>query len=301
MSDLEQRLSETLAEVAEDAPSAAGLADGARRRHRVRRQRRLAAGGALAALALVAAGVAVAHQGGEDRVAKDPTDGAPGWRTISSGDARAAVPPDWTAHGCSDSATWAPPGVDPCTEGGGVVFVGRDPGFEVLEEGALLEGPRAGQWVGTTGVGDQYLNVTSPSAELTRQILATARLDGQPVVDGAQWVTFRRDGLTYDVPAWWGVGEDGDRSSYSVCLVEPGAPTAEPAPDRFVLTSDLGGTGRVVVTAPTEAVAQLVVATVEVEPGATPGECVPEDFALGLLPPEGGDGPDPVEEQPRAE
>ena len=83
MSDLEQELTGALTAVAEDAPGVAGLADGARRRHRVRRQRRLALVGAAAALVLGLGAVVAGGLGGDDR-ASDPVDepGPKGWQTV---------------------------------------------------------------------------------------------------------------------------------------------------------------------------------------------------------------------------
>lgn len=297
MSDLEQQLSATLADVAAEAPTAAGLAAAARRRHRLRRQRRLAGGGVLAVLVVVAAGVTIAQRGGDDRVAKDPANGAQGWQTISSGDARASVPPDWTAHTCEPGTpVWAPPGASACAGGEGVRFGDPHPGFRDSGPGEVLRDERGGvsHWRGYVAAGASVLSVDTTDQNLTRRILATARVEGQRRVIAEQWVSFDRFGMTYSVPVWWGVGEKGDRSAYSVCLVERGAPTAEPSPDLFVLSGDLGSRGIFVISAPTEAVAQLVMATFEIY-NASPGECTPEDFALGLLPPEGG-APDPVEE-----
>ncbi|KRB77888.1 hypothetical protein ASE01_06815 [Nocardioides sp. Root190] len=299
MSDLEQQLSATLAGIAKDAPSAVGLADAARRRHRVRRQRRLAAGGALAAVVVIAGGVAVAQRGDDAHVAKDPADGAPGWQTISSGDARAAVPPDWSAHTCEPGTPVVHgPTVDEACVGGVGAVIAPQLTRERRPYGELVSGD--GGWLGYVNVGEEDLRVFHEDRELVRRVLATGRLEGQPVVDAEQWVSFERDGLTYEVPAWWGVGEDGDRSDYSVCLtpaVDGGSSSEQRDPATFVFSETSGPQGTVVVTAPTQAVAELVMATVEVGPDATPGECAPEDFMVGLLPPEGGGNTDPVEEQ----
>lgn len=299
MSDLEQQLSATLADVAADAPSATGLADAARRRHRLRRRRRLAAGGALAVLVVVAGGVAVAQRGDDARVARDPSDGAPAWQPISSGDARAAVPPGWTAHECEPGApvVHGPTAEEACGSGVGAVIAPQLT-RERRPYGELVSGD--GGWLGYVSVGEEDLRVFHENRALVRRVLATGRLDGQPVIDAEQWVSFERDGLTYEVPAWWGVGEDGDRSDYSVCLTPTadggGSSYEQRDPATFVFSETPGPEGTVVVTAPTQAVAELVMATVEVGAGATPGECAPEDFALGLLPPEGGAGTGPVEE-----
>lgn len=302
MSDLEQELTATLAGVAAGAPSANGLADAARRRHRVRRQRRLAAGGALAVLAVIAAGVTVAQRGGDDRVAKDPADGAQGWQTISSGDARASAPPGWTAHTCEpgSSVVHGPTLDEACVSGVGAVIAPQT-SRERRAYGEIVSGD--GGWLGYVSVGEVDLRVFHEDRALVRRVLASGRLEGQPVVDAEQWVTFERDGLTYEVPAWWGVGEEGDRSGYSVCAtiapkrLDP-KPGEQRDADHFVLVEDIESID-VTVTAPTQAVAELVMATVEVAPDAAPAECTPEDFALGLLPPEGG-APDPVEEYEEA-
>lgn len=302
MSDLEQELTGALAQVAEDAPGAVGLADAARRRHRVRRQRRLALGGAAAAL-VVGASAVVWGAGGDDRATDPADDPAPdGWQTISQDDVRAEVPADWQKVTCPDSpgSRWAPPAPDPCGDWRGAGFFGSAT-FDPVQGPGVPQRSDDGTVGGYVSAGSFVLSVSYDDPSLIRRILATARVDGQPAVDGSTWVAFDRSPLRYEVPAWWGVGEDGDHGGYSVCSTlakgqEPGPPD-QVDPAHVVVQASVGDR-LVTVTAPTQAVAELVLATVEVD-GRARGDqpCAPEDFAVGLVP--GGATPGagtPVEE-----
>lgn len=305
MSDLEQELAGALALAAEDAPGVTGLADAARRRHRVRRQRRVAVGGALVALVVGLGGLAL--RSGDDGVdvVKDPVDGTPpGWQTIRSGEALASVPSDWVAYDCpsgdADSApVYGPPDGDSCADGVGAVFLpsARDlgaPGALVGTDGGVL---------GNVGIRTTVLRVFHPDEALVRQILATARGEGQPVIDGSRWVSFERDGMSYEVPAWWGLGEDGDRDGYSVCLYPPDSDKESHSDlgEGYAFGSSPRRQGLVVVEAPTQAVAELVLATVRLAKDARPSEeCTSEDFSTGLLPGESTPGAGtPVEDGER--
>jgi hypothetical protein len=110
-------------------------------------------------------------------------------------------------------------------------------------------------------------------------------------------VSFERNGVGYEVPAFWGVGEKGDRSGYSVCTaaVTTRMQTADQVDDRSYRIVGQFRTLRVTLTAPTQAVAELVWASVTDAPVAVgDGGCAEEDFNVGLLPPEGSSG-EPVE------
>lgn len=308
MTDFEEQVGATLAAVAEEAPDASGLAAGARRRHRVRRQRRIAVGGVAAALVVAVSAVALgARDGGSPDIAEDPTETpSAAWQTISEGDLRASLPPDWKAYDCAgDNAAanrsiYAAPGEDPCADGRGTSFEEFET-YEPLDAaGVVVRRPGDGRayWTAYVHVDEWIFNVTSADRDLTRQILATARLDGQPVIDGSQWVSFERNGIGYDIPAFWGVGEKGDRSGYAVCAV-PGAAdegSGEQLDDRHYGFNRPFGNLQVTVTAPTQAVAEIVWASLNEAPDAVGGGCVEEDFHVGLLPPEGGPGK-PVEGQ----
>ncbi|MFC7501366.1 hypothetical protein [Nocardioides sp. GCM10030258] len=306
MTDFEEQVGATLAAVAEEAPDASGLAAGARRRHRVRRQRRIAVGGVAAALVVAVSAVAFgARDGGSPDIAEDPTETpSAAWQTISEGDLRASLPPDWKAYDCagdnaaSNRSVYAAPGEDPCADGRGTSFEEFET-YEPLDAaGVVVRRPGDGRayWTAYVHVDEWIFNVTSADRDLTRQILATARLDGQPVIDGSQWVSFERNGIGYDIPAFWGVGEKGDRSGYAVCAV-PGAAgegSGEQLDDRHYGFNRPFGNLQVTVTAPTQAVAEIVWASLNEAPDAVGGGCVEEDFNVGLLPPEGGPGK-PVE------
>lgn len=308
MSELEQELTGALTAVAEDAPGVAGLADGARRRHRVRRQRRLALSGAVAALVLGVGAVVAGGLGGDDR-ATDPVDepGPKGWQTVEvdGGAALVSLPPDWTAYECGPgdvdpTTVYGPPGGDTCADGSGAVFLPAGARGE-SNQGELVSGD--GGWLGYVLAGDWEVRVFLEDRALVRQILSTARVAGDPVVDGSTWVGFDNEGMTFEVPAWWGVGEDGAHRDYSVCFTPSGAPGRESfrTGDAYVLTDEPGPGDVVRVTAPTQAVAELVLATVRMGKEArASADCAPVDFETGLLgdPPPGAEAPVGGGEQP---
>ncbi|GAA4812381.1 hypothetical protein GCM10025786_16500 [Nocardioides caeni] len=289
-----------LTDVAHEAPSAVGLADGARRRRRVRRQQRLALGGAAVAVAVIAGIVAVGVGGGPDRASdpverpsSSPSAGAgDDWQTVEvdGGGSLMSLPPDWSPHECGspgDAQTvYAPSTADPCVDSVGAVFLPAGIRGE-QEQGALVSGD--GGWLGYVNAGQWEVRVFHADRALVRRILATARVPGQPEVDGSTWVGFDRNGLGYEIPAWWGLGPDADLSPYSVCLLPPGSPKLdEGMPGTgFTLATELSSGDVLRVAAPTEAVASLVLMTVDDVTEVTSSEdCAPEDFAVGLLPPE---------------
>lgn len=294
MTDIEERLSATFNAAAQDAPDAIGLAAGARRRHRLRRQRRIAVGGVVTVLVVVMAAVTTGTYGG-DGVANDPTPTPPSsgaWQTIGRDGVVASVPTSWRRHECGGDAPAIHAPVDPCDSWTGAAFYGSSNYDAATGPGSVVG--TDGVQMGHVSVGSFVLAVADVDRDLVRRVLASARVDGQPVVDGTRWVTFDRGGMAYEVPAWWGMGEEGDRSGYSVCLspVEGAGVSSSEQLDatHYVMREVPGPEGTVVVTAPTQAVAELVMATVEVDPDAEPAPCTEEDFNLGLLPPEGSGG-----------
>lgn len=306
MSDLEQELTGALTAVAEDAPGAVGLAGAARRRHRVRRQRRLALGGAVAAL-VVGASTLVWSTGGNDRATDPVDDPAPeGWQTISQEDVRAEVPADWRQVSCPDAPgpRWAPPDPDPCGAWRGAGFFGSAT-YDAMVGTGVLQRSDDGTVSGYVSAGDFVLSVSDDDLALVRRILATARVEGQPAVDASTWVTFDRGALSYDVPAWWGLGEEADLSGYSVCATLAKGQESQP-PEQVdashVVVRQVLADRMVTVAAPTQAVAELVLGTVELDARArSDAPCAPEDFTTALLPGESSPGAGtPVEGQETA-
>lgn len=296
MSDLEQELTGALTAVAEDAPGAVGLAAAARRRHRVRRQRRLALGGAAAALVVAFGAVVVGGLGSDDRATDPVDDPAPeGWQTVSHEDVRAEVPADWRKVTCPDSPgpRWSPPVADPCGAWRGAGFFGSAT-YDAMVGAGVLQRADDGTVGGYVSVGSFVLSVSDDDLALVRRILATARIEGQPVIDAGTWVAFERGGLSYEVPAWWGLGEDADRSGYSVCAVTAKgqeAPPPEQLDASHVLVRQVVADRVVTVAAPTQAVAELVLGTVQLNERARgDAPCAPEDFTTGLLPGESSPG-----------
>lgn len=284
MSDLDQRLTAMLVDVAGSAPAADGLASAARRRQRARRKRRLAAGVGVVVLAVATTGITLGRGGGEDRVAHDPEQKSTGdgWSEVLDGEHAFSVPGDWRPVDCKDGLPliYAAPDSDPCTDGQGARLGDDDEVDLGTESGAVVEDRLEGRsvWSGVVGVGQSYLSVSSTDRVEARRILASARQVSQPPVDVSVWVTFERLGMIYEVPAWWGQGPEGPWSAYSVCLVPPGTKAPEHEENVFVFSQAPGPQGTVVVTAPTLAVSELVMASVQLDESATPGECTPEDF-----------------------
>jgi hypothetical protein len=103
MSEFENKLGETLAQRAEGAPEVAGLAEGARTRHRRRRTTRIMAGAAAAVVAMVGVPFGISALTTDDeggaQVTNQPPPGVEGvpadWRWESWHDVEYAVPPSW--------------------------------------------------------------------------------------------------------------------------------------------------------------------------------------------------------------
>ncbi|AIY16509.1 hypothetical protein GUY44_27890 [Pimelobacter simplex] len=245
MRDAEERVSTILAAVARQAPTpaAGALADGARRRGRVRRQRRVL----VAVVLLVVAGSAVlwGSRPGAGPVAHDPRPTG-GWQTIAQGDARAEVPADWREVRCEGGTSrWAPPGDEPCAGPSLATFLGTDAVTLTVGPGVLVRSDVGTAWTGYVPAGDRALHVTGADRDLVRRVLATARRDGDPVVDGSAWEDTAGRGLRWEQPRG---------AAVTVC---PGGT----AVDGLAVT----------VRAPTPAVTALVRATVRADPSATGG------------------------------
>jgi hypothetical protein len=117
MSDFESRLRETLAERADAAPDAHGLADGARRRLRRRRTTWAVVAGAAVVAAAVPLGLGqLGPEGGSDGVEDSGVAGDPvpqvesGYRTESWHDVTFEVPVDW---GYGGTTAWCTAGAIP--------------------------------------------------------------------------------------------------------------------------------------------------------------------------------------------
>lgn len=113
MTDLEQRLADSLAGAGDRAPHPDDLAAGARSRLRRRRRTTAAAMAAAVAVVAVPVGVALVEGGEQSTDRQDPAvvDSVPSdWRVESFRDLTLRVPPDWTYGGGSD---WCLDGQDP--------------------------------------------------------------------------------------------------------------------------------------------------------------------------------------------
>jgi hypothetical protein len=269
MSDFEDRLSAVLTVEAGEAPQAAGLAQGARRRHVVRRRRRIALGGAGAALVIAAPVGVIAGLGGgsnsDEHVGNDLTSTTPDgeWQTVESDDVRAEIPPDWRRFTCDfdgfERDIFGPSEADACAFGTYVGFYGSATFDPFSLPGVITTSTQGDAWSGYVYAGEQAVSASTDDLDLTRQILASARVDGQPKVVAEAWREHSADGLTYQVPVDEVVG-------VRVTDRPEGEPVSRSLPKQIDEThlrmyGDVGDL-RVTVTAPTRAVAELVLATV---------------------------------------
>lgn len=269
MSDFDERLSAVLTAEAEHAPPVAGLAREARRRHVVRRRRRIAVGTVAAAL-VVAVPVALLTGGGGDDadVATDPPP-AGEWRTVTQDDVRAEVPGDWTKHTCDfDGFTadiYGPSAAEACDFDEYLAFYGSANFDTATYPGEISEGDDG--IGGYVYAGDYAVSVSTSDRELTRRILASARVEGQPQVEADLWERSFIGGRTYLAPAAWGV-EAESSDGYLVEVVAGfyvGGERAEQIDESHYQRQD----ARLRVVGPTQAVVDLVWESVTRTPDTT--------------------------------
>ncbi|PWN04742.1 hypothetical protein DJ010_03765 [Nocardioides silvaticus] len=228
----------------------------------------------MTAALVVAAPVALLAVGGGDDadVANDPPAGA--WRTVTHGDARADIPGDWTDHTCDfdgfTAEVYGPDEKAACQFESYLAFYGS----------ATFDARRPPGIFGKQGyvyAGDFAVSAATETVGLTRRLLASARSESDPPIDGSEWQTVGAVGLRYDVPAFWGLGPDADLSNYAVCAVtgDRDAPPTEreDEPATYGSTSFVADRW-IQVVAPTQALADLVTSTVRVEPRSDDVGCV---------------------------
>lgn len=288
MSDFDERLSAVLTAEAEAAPHSVGLAEAARRRHVVRR-RRVAIGGAAAVLAVAAPVVVLAlggNGGDDDLTGADTTAPAGAWQTVAEGDARAEIPGDWSKFTCDfdgfEKEVFGPSEEDACGFASYLAFYGSatfDPAHlsgEIVGDGS--------NWGGYVYAGDLAVSSSTTDRDLTRRILGSARLSGEPEIDASVWRSVEGVGLRVDIPSFWGLGPDQQTRAYAVCAV-PGEPDERPdttdrtpgAEDAY-LSLDFRHGRWISVSAPTQAIGDLVLASVASTPGSAGIGCVPDRF-----------------------
>lgn len=250
MSDLEQRVSESLVRAAGDAPAAGGLAEAARARARGRRRTRLAGAAALA-VAVVAVPVAVTlGSGGSGRspVAPDPggsstaaPSGGPevpdGWRVEAWRGLSVQVPDSWREGGRS---AWCAGGGDPAVP----VVQRPDTIVELIEcsrptysLGLSLGSAAAydtvypsghvwryrrgdvemyvdGSWLGHWYDDRRLVQVNAADRETVERVLESVAVTD----DG--WSTVEREGVTADLPPGW-VPLDGSGCELEIDVYGP--------------------------------------------------------------------------------
>ncbi|WP_244929901.1 hypothetical protein [Nocardioides sp. W7] len=261
MTDLEGRLAAALDTGAAEAPSAAGLAEGARRRLRARRRTRAVVGGVLAVLLVaVPGGVLLARDDGS----ASPVDGiaADGWRTVTHDGIEVEAPADWEwldTSGCQDDRDrMGAPDTNRCRPDRALSFY-RSATFDPL----LMPGlhaptaERPGPWTGYVYAGDWVIHVSAPDQDVAWRVLASARVAGEGVPDLARGsVELVEHGLRATVPV------DGSNWSLrSTPRPGPRYPTVRSQDGRWNGRAGLPG-GAMVVETGTQALAQLVAGSV---------------------------------------
>lgn len=262
MTDFETLLRDSLDRGAEQAPSTAGLAEGARRRHRQRRRTTLAAGVAAAAVAVgVPLGVAALHDPAPrtpvavDGSSPGPVTLAEGWRVESFRDVTLTVPGDWRYGGGTDwcaNEGRVEPGVVVrpggavhdigCTPkyGHGVTFGPESqlrwtypPGSVWQYEPGAEEVYPAGSWLGYEKIGTTDVVVVAPDRETAQRIVdSVVRVRGHDPNgcapregdDVAQGVQGRLSVCRYSGDHWLEESGTVDRDEWEEALAEAPSP-----------------------------------------------------------------------------
>lgn len=272
MSDFEDRLGRALSEGADEAPGGVGLADGARGRARVRGRRR-AAVFAAAVVALVVPVAVVSQRGDAPGGDATASAAAPGWKTVAveetsdgEGDVTVLVdvPASWVALPDSDDVCgfydYGAPS-EPCSEAE-VVSVVRDGGNldytfgPGLRPASDFDYPVSADWLGHVSVGGADVNVASDDYQVAVRVLASARLEGTKIPDLSGGVYFvvsggiERPALPLDAAGGYGERVEARRARDEY-------PYAEQIDATHWRASATVGEKRIVVTAPTPALAEL--------------------------------------------
>lgn len=217
MSDLEERVSAALADGAEAAPGAGGLAAGARRRAAVRRRRRVAVGAVVAVLAVVVPLGVVRGLAGDDGTREVAAAGK-GWKTISFDvDARADVPggtllvdvpEDWvelaSGNRCQMFVRWGRPGSpNPCLQVEAMGFATERSLLDYATGPGLRSGGTEGStWVGHVSLVEADVTVSTKDQQVAQRVLGSARLQDEQIPDlSPSWAEIQQEGLDFQVPA----------------------------------------------------------------------------------------------------
>jgi hypothetical protein len=279
MSDFEGRVTRGLTVGAEDAPSADGLAGRARARAGRRRRRAVATAAAavVVAIAVPLAATATWDSGsrgrGQDVSPAGVGDPGPGWHTVvvseqtESGQEQVVIdlPDAWTrldTSACEFARPrFGPDGTDPCDgDGSGAWVVGSrtldtylGPGVHHASD---YPSPIDAEWSGHVGVGASAVLATGSDLTTVRRVLASVRLVGDPAPDlSGEWQVRRDGGLECALPP-------GRTVTVGFAATRGGRPgsygSREVAPGRWRAATTYAGGIRVLVTAPTQALAEVV-------------------------------------------
>jgi hypothetical protein len=281
MSDFEDRLGRALSEGAEHAPGAAGVAAGARGLASARRRRRLSVLAAAAVVAVVVP-LAVVSQLGDEPGDTAATAGV-GWRTVtvqrevfgqdtSEVTVLLDVPDDWVELPDSDDVCgfydFGAPS-ESCSETD-VVSVVSDAGAldyafgPGLRPASDYDYPVSAAWIGHVGLGGVDVSVSSDDYQVAVRVLGSARLEGQEIPDlsgeiyvvGSDGVS--RPALPLDAADGYGERIEPRRTRDEYAEAEE----IDPTHWRAAATV---GDKRIVVVAPTPALAELIAGSATVQ------------------------------------
>lgn len=249
----------------------------------------------MAAALLIAAPVAVLAgvDGGanhDERVGKDQTSSpADEWQWAVNVDVRASIPGDWSKYTCDfdgfESDVYGPSQADACNFRTYLAFYGSATFDPFDGPGVISSSSGPSPYDETLGgyvyAGQWAVSASTPDRDLTRRILASARDDMQPEIDGSEWQTLEGLDLRVDVPLRWGLGPDADLDDYAVCSAlgernDPPETASQPGTRLTWVSFDYRDGRWISVSAPTQAVADLVLASVETMPGSNAVGCLSE-------------------------
>lgn len=178
------------------------------------------------------------------------------WRTVVARDVTFDVPANWVAIGpCRDRVDpvrFGPAGTDVCTQVPPLEVGGID-SPQALSAPGLRQGP-------SVVFGGRSMVLARGDLQIKRRVLASVRLVDDPVVDVSQWRTKVVGPFVADVPASAAADVDllqrpgvFDGVSYQPAVERDGVWLATTSPDTYRVVQ---------VTAPTQALADLVASTV---------------------------------------
>ncbi len=219
----------------------------------------------------------------------DPTTPSVDWRAARQGDVRADIPRDWESFTCDfdgfTSDVFGPTEADACDFRNYLAFYASATFDPMDGPGVITDGDDA-RSSGYVYASDLAVSVGTDDRDLTRRMLASARVEGSPEIDGSEWETLEGVDLRVEVPVHWGLGPNARLDDYAVCAAlgdrdDPPGTDSQLGARTTWFESDYSDGRWISVSAPTQAVGELVLASVETTPGSDAVGCVPNGFGDG--------------------